>query len=136
MKYWKQRFHNFLNALSELKGKADDTVQNNEILLHRFDLTMEISWKLLAYYLEEKGFVFNLTPDDTFRQAHQAGIIDFGHELKSLIETRVNWEKNSGDYKKLNSGIKKEALPVFEKLSGFFSDVDNQDELGLFEAII
>ncbi|MCK4345422.1 MAG: nucleotidyltransferase substrate binding protein, partial [Bacteroidales bacterium] len=59
---WKQRFQNFEKAFLLLE-KAVSIDNPSEVeragLIQFFEITFELSWKLMADYLEELGFVAN-----------------------------------------------------------------------------
>jgi nucleotidyltransferase substrate binding protein (TIGR01987 family) len=77
---WKQRFQNYEMAFSKLK-EAMEQENLNELerngLIQRFEFTLDLSWKVLKDYLEEKGFIFKPSPKDTLREAQNAGLIDY-----------------------------------------------------------
>jgi nucleotidyltransferase substrate binding protein (TIGR01987 family) len=58
---WKQRFENYAKAFQSLKGAVEQD-NLNELerngLIQRFGFTLDLSWKVLKDYLQEKGFVF------------------------------------------------------------------------------
>jgi len=43
-----------------------------------FEVTFELSWKLMKDYLEAQGFQVK-SPRETIKQAYQSGLIDNGH---------------------------------------------------------
>lgn len=130
---WKQRFENFDLAFLRL-SEAIQQERLNELerngLIQRFEFTIELSWKVTKDYLEEQGFNFNPSPKDTFRQAQQAGIINYAADLIVGLDMR---NELSHDY----SGLKFEAsekvmrhrvFPAMELLWKFFSDRINQEK--------
>ena len=88
---WKQRFSNFERTFIRLK-EAVDLPELNELerngLVQRFEFTLEMAWKTLKDYLEEKDFSFKTSPKDTIRLAQQSGYIDFAQELLDGLELR------------------------------------------------
>jgi nucleotidyltransferase substrate binding protein (TIGR01987 family) len=71
---WKQRFQNFEKAFLQLK-QAVEKDDLNELekngLIQRFEFTIDMAWKVMKDFLEDKGFSFNPSPKDTLRQAQQ-----------------------------------------------------------------
>lgn len=59
-------------------------------LIQRFEFTIDIAWKLMKDYLTDKGFQFKPSPKDTYRQAQNAGLIDFAQDLIDGFEIRNN----------------------------------------------
>ena len=72
---WIQRFQNFENAFLKLK-EAVELKHLNELerngLIQRFEFKIDLSWKVMKDFLEEKGFTFRPSPKDTFRLAQQS----------------------------------------------------------------
>jgi nucleotidyltransferase substrate binding protein (TIGR01987 family) len=88
---WKQRFVNFEKAFLRLK-EAVDRHDLNELerngLVQRFEFTLEMAWKTLKDFLEDKNFEFKASPKDTFRLAQESGYIDYAQELIDGLELR------------------------------------------------
>ncbi|MCB1189323.1 MAG: nucleotidyltransferase substrate binding protein [Leptospiraceae bacterium] len=88
---WKQRFQNFEMAFGRLK-EAVELPDLNELerngLIQRFELTLDLSWKVLKDLLEEKGFSFKPSPKDTLRLAQESGYIDYAQELIDGLDMR------------------------------------------------
>ena len=56
---WKQRFQNFQSAFKLLESEIDikkPTAVERTRLIQFFEITYELSWKLLKDYLEKEGF--------------------------------------------------------------------------------
>ncbi len=87
---WKQRFQNFEKAFLLLK-KAVSIDNPSEVeragLIQFFEITFELSWKLMADYLEELGFVAN-SPRDAIKFAIRAEIIKKGHLWMDALKDR------------------------------------------------
>lgn len=71
---WHQRFDNFEETFIRLK----EAVERNDLnelerngLVQRFEFTLEMAWKTLKDYLEDKNFEFKASPKDTFRLAQE-----------------------------------------------------------------
>src|ERR1035438_1583379 len=88
---WQQRFQNFEKAFLKLKEAADKESLNElerNGLVQRFEFSLDLSWKVMKDYLEDKGFVFKPSPKDTFRQAQENGFIDYAQQLIDGIEIK------------------------------------------------
>jgi len=127
---WKQRFENFDLAFSRLK-EAVELEELNELerngLIQRFEFTIELAWKVMKDYLEEEGFDFNPSPKDIFRQAQQAGIINYATDLLFGLELR---NELSHDYSGLKfeaseKEMRKRVFPAIERLWQFFNDLNS-----------
>lgn len=88
---WKQRFKNFEIVFLRFK-KAAEMPKLNKLerdgLIQLFKFTLELSWKVLKDFLEEKGFAFKSSPKDTLRQAQESGYINFARELIDGLDIR------------------------------------------------
>lgn len=122
---WKQRFQNYESAFLRLK-EAMEMGQLNELerngLIQRFEFTLDLSWKVLKDYLENKGFSFKPSPKDTLRLAQQSGFIDFAQELIDGLDIR---NELSHDYsgEKFNDSeprLRTDVFPALEQLYHFF----------------
>lgn len=74
--HWKQRFQNFERAylrLSEVAGKDINSFSQleQEGIVQRFEILIELSWKVLKDYLENQGYDDVKSPKDAIRQAFQ-----------------------------------------------------------------
>ncbi|WP_390890359.1 nucleotidyltransferase substrate binding protein [Geoalkalibacter halelectricus] len=69
---WQQRFANYEKAYLRLE-EAINQENLNELerngLIQRFEFTLDLAWKVLKDFLQEKGFVFKPSPKDTLRMA-------------------------------------------------------------------
>jgi nucleotidyltransferase substrate binding protein (TIGR01987 family) len=123
---WIQRFQNFELAFRKLK-EAVDSDSLNELerngLVQRFEFTLELSWKVMKDFLQEKGFEFNPSPKDTFRQAQEAQYINFAQALIDGLDIRnlLSHDYSGEKFLKSESVLRKEVFPALEQLFHFFS---------------
>ncbi len=78
---WKQRFANFEKSYGLLKkyiGKPIDTELEQAGIIQLFEVTFELSWKLMKDYLESQGFIVK-SPREAIKQAYQTDMISEGH---------------------------------------------------------
>lgn len=91
---WKQRFENFLWALKQLKNA-------NELRKHRpftelelqgavqaFEVTQELSWKVMKDFLEAQGGTDLFGSKTVVREAFNLGLISNGEQWLNTIESR------------------------------------------------
>lgn len=122
---WVQRFQNFEIAFSRLK-EAVEQEDLNELerngLIQRFEFTIDLSWKVMKDYLEEKGFVFKPSPKDTFRQAQQSGLIDYAQELIDGLNIRneLSHDYSGEKFEESEEKLMDDVFPALEKLLEFF----------------
>ena len=122
---WKQRFQNFEKAFLKLK-EAMHANNLNELerngLVQRFEFTLDLSWKVLKDFLEEKGFDFKPSPKDTIRQAFESGYIDYAQDLIDGLEIRneLSHDYNGEKFEKSEAELRGKVFPALEKLHHFF----------------
>ena len=78
---WKQRFQNFERSYKLLEkyiSKEDKNELEKAGVIQFFEMTFELSWKLLKDYLEDVGYKVN-SPRETIKQSYQIELIDQGH---------------------------------------------------------
>ena len=130
---WQQRFQNFEKAFLRLKeaiDKEDLSELEKNGLIQRFEFTIELAWKVLKDFLEEKGFSFKSSPKEVLRQAQQTGYIAYTQRLIDGVTLR---NELSHDYsmEKFESAvieISKDIFPALEQLYHFFiQEIKNND---------
>ena len=97
---WQQRFENFEKAYLLL----DEVVINYNIaklseleksgVIQRFEMLIELSWKLLNDYLKDQGFTNMDTPKDVMRQAYAAKIIQNTETWLQALDQRNSTSHN------------------------------------------
>ena len=122
---WKQRFHNYKKAFFKLK-EAVELNNPNELerngLVQRFKFTLDLSWKVMKDYLEEKRFIFKPSPKDTFRQAQESGLIDYAQELIDGLDIRneLSYDYSGDKFEKSEIQLRESVFPALEKLFQFY----------------
>jgi nucleotidyltransferase substrate binding protein (TIGR01987 family) len=122
---WIQRFQNYESAFIRLK-EAIELEELNELerngLIQRFEFTIELSWKVLKDFLEEKGFSFKPTPKDTIRLAQESGIITYGQELIDGLDLRneLSHDYDGEKFEKSESILREETFYALQNLHQFF----------------
>jgi nucleotidyltransferase substrate binding protein (TIGR01987 family) len=123
---WKQRFQNFEKAFLQLKvaiEKEDLNELEKNGLIQRFEFTIELAWKVIKDFLEDKGFSFRPSPKDTLRQAQQAGYIDYAQTLIDGIELRneLSHDYNMEKFEYAVTEVGDDIFPALEQLYRFFN---------------
>lgn len=87
---WKQRYQNFKKSFDLLDNYIKQE-KYSEIeragIIQFFEMTFELSWKVMKDYLENQGFVIN-SPRETIKQAFQADIISNGEKWIDALTDR------------------------------------------------
>lgn len=134
---WMQRFQNYQKAFLRLK-EAIETEALNELerngLIQRFEFTIDLAWKVMKDFLEEKGFSFNPSPKDSFRLAQESGYINNAQALIDALDIRneLSHDYNGEKFEKSEEYIRKEIYPALDNLCHFFQSESSPDQLNLF----
>ncbi len=124
---WKQRFQNFEKAYMRLK-EAMEMEDLNELerngLIQRFEFTLDLSWKTMKDFLEEKGFAFKPSPKDTFRLAQQSDYITYAQELIDGLDIRneLSHDYSGEKFEHSEQKLREETFVALEKLYRFFAN--------------
>jgi nucleotidyltransferase substrate binding protein (TIGR01987 family) len=88
---WKQRFSNYVKALSQLQ-KFIDKGNLNELeeqgLIQAFEFTHELAWQVMMDYFEYQGNSRITGSRDATREAFQFGLIIDGDNWMEMIKSR------------------------------------------------
>lgn len=134
---WIQRFQNYEKAFLRLK-EAIEAESLNELerngLIQRFEFTIDLAWKVMKDYLEEKGFAFKPSPKDTMRQAQESGFIDYAQVLIDGFEIRneLSHDYDGLKFEKAEGYLRKEIFPALQSLYMFFIQENEQAQTNLF----
>ena len=130
---WKQRFQNFEKAFLRLK-EAVEIEKLNELerkgLIQRFEFTLDLSWKVMKDFLEEKGFSYKTSPKDTFRLAQENNFIDYAQALIDGmgIRNELSHDYDGEKFEKSEGQLREETFPSLEKLYSFFIREGGQEK--------
>ena len=108
---YKQRFENFEKSFLKLQD-ALDIVEPSDIekagIIQYFEISFELSWKLMKDYLFYLGYDVN-SPRESIKRAFAIGLIDNGEEwLNALIDRNLTvhtYDQEQADeiYKKIEN---------------------------------
>ena len=106
---YRQRFENFEKSFLKLQD-ALDIVEPSDIekagIIQYFEISFELSWKLMKDYLLYLGYDVN-SPRESIKRAFSIGLIDDGEEwLNALVDRNLtvhtyNQEQADEIYKKI-----------------------------------
>ena len=122
---WQQRFQNFEKAFIRLKESLEiekpSELERNGIV-QRFEFTIDLAWKVMKDFLEEKGFNFKPSPKDTLRQAAEGGFIDYAQQLIDGYDIRndLSHDYDGEKFEKSESSLREQVYPALDKLRQFF----------------
>jgi len=80
----------FEKALARLKEAVSlpksDIVRDSAI--QRFEFTLDLAWKSLKAFIEDKKGVVCASPKDCFREAYRQGIIQYSEKWLEFVDMR------------------------------------------------
>jgi nucleotidyltransferase substrate binding protein (TIGR01987 family) len=91
---WKQRFQHFLGALkqlrnaNELRKERAFTELELQGAVQAFEVTQELSWKVMKDFLESQGKTDLFGSKTVVREAFNVGLIANGEQWLKTIESR------------------------------------------------
>ncbi|MFN2456870.1 MAG: nucleotidyltransferase substrate binding protein [Chitinophagaceae bacterium] len=88
---WKQRFQNFVSALSYLQEAVE--IKNPDIiqkagLIQFFEICFELGGNLIKDYLQDQAFTDIRSPRSALKKGFEIGLIQNGHSWMQLIDDR------------------------------------------------
>lgn len=121
---WIQRLDHFsrtLTLLEEIVNIEDPSIAEKLGAIKLFEMTFELSWKLLKDYQEAEGFIVK-SPRDSIRRAFQVGLIDNGHQWLEALKSRNLMIHTYDEFEsvKVIEKIKNAYLPLLQNLRGTF----------------
>lgn len=91
---WKQRFENFKNAFKQLKNakelqkERDFTELELQGVIQAFEVSQELSWKVLKDFLEAQGKTDLFGSKNAVKEAFNVGLISNGEIWFQMIRSR------------------------------------------------
>lgn len=122
---WQQRFQNFSRSFLFLEQSAvldSPSVIERAGMVQFFEVTFELSWKVLKDFLEEEGFTVK-SPRDAIKTAFQYGYIeDAGAWLEALKDRNLSIHTyDEATAQRIESNIKQRYYPLLKVLYVEFS---------------
>jgi nucleotidyltransferase substrate binding protein (TIGR01987 family) len=87
---WRQRFENFERSYKLLERYSKEDIKTElerAGIIQFFEMTVDLSWKVLKDYLEAQGYIVK-SPRDSIKQAYQIDLIDDGHVWLDALSKR------------------------------------------------
>ncbi len=130
---WEQRFVSYQKAFTKLEqdlllaNTRELTLLEKQGIIHGFEFTFELAWKLLKDYLEYQGFNNILGPRDSIKEAFNLGIIQNGNIWLEALQAR-NLTSHVYDEEiseKVFIEIKSKYILIFSELFNKFTKIKN-----------
>jgi len=89
---WKQRFENYLDALSQLRIAVEEVSNPSDLekegTIQRFEFTHELAWKVMKDFLEYEGIAGIIGSRSATREAFNKGLISKEQIWMDMLESR------------------------------------------------
>lgn len=82
-----EQFEKALGRFQEVLSSAPSDMMRDSAI-HRFEFTLDLSWKMLKTYLEEVKGVVCKSPKECFREAYRQGVIGYDDAWLKLVDLR------------------------------------------------
>ena len=133
---WKQRFHNYLNALQtlteavELARQRPLTKLEQQGLIQGFEFTHELAWNVLKDYLDAQGFVGLIGSRNATRQAFKDALIQDGETWMDMIKARnlTSHTYNIAVASSIADDILIRFYPAFKAMAATFAALSTQPD--------
>lgn len=137
-KQWQYRFDNFSRAYYLLREAAERNEAEEldqlakEGMIQRFELCMELAWKTMKDYLENRNVIFSqITPRTVIKESIQARLVSNGEGWMSALDARnkMNHTYDSRKFEVVIEDIQTRYLDcigeLHEKLSDAYMELDD-----------
>lgn len=91
---WKQRFQHFIGAFKQLKNAKNIQLERSftelelQGVIQAFEVTQELSWKVMKDFLEEQGKTDLFESKNAVKEAFNVGLITNGEIWLEMIKSR------------------------------------------------
>jgi len=91
---WKQRFEHFIGAFKQLKNAKNIQLERSftelelQGVIQAFEVTQELSWKVMKDFLEEQGKTDLFGSKNAVKEAFNVGLITNGEIWLEMIKSR------------------------------------------------
>jgi nucleotidyltransferase substrate binding protein (TIGR01987 family) len=91
---WKQRFEHFIGAFKQLKNAKNIQLERSftelelQGVIQAFEVTQELSWKVMKDFLEEQGKTDLFGSKNAVKEAFNVGLITNGETWLEMIKSR------------------------------------------------
>ncbi|MCI8486301.1 MAG: nucleotidyltransferase [Clostridia bacterium] len=128
MERFRQRKEDFLNALDRLLEALNTEINDITIdgILHRFEFTFELSWKMIKDYLEYLGLTEKTgSPREVIQLGFKQGIIDDGEMWIQMMLSRnlLSHLYNEDTSREIFEKIRNEYIDLLVKLKDKFENI-------------
>jgi nucleotidyltransferase substrate binding protein (TIGR01987 family) len=127
---WKQRFEHFMGAFKQLKNAKNIQLERSftelelQGVIQAFEVTQELSWKVMKDFLEEQGKTDLFGSKNAVKEAFNVGLITNGETWLEMIKSR-NITSHIYDQSEILEILKIILNDYFERFTEFESKMKN-----------
>lgn len=130
-KRWDERISDYKNALERLKEAIEEskTINSSTIrdgVIQRFEFTLELSWKVMKYFLNSEGLTEAKAPRSTIRTGFKNEIIQDAKLWIDMIEDR-NLATHTYSQSTSDEIYEKIVNSYYEELKMFFLEIKDKE---------
>ncbi|MEI6856508.1 nucleotidyltransferase substrate binding protein [Psychrilyobacter sp.] len=130
-KRWDERISDYKNALERLKEAIEEskTINSSTIrdgVIQRFEFTLELSWKVMKYFLNSEGLTEAKAPRSTIRTGFNNEIIQDAKLWIDMIEDR-NLTTHTYSQSTSDEIYEKIVSSYYEELKTFFLEIKDKE---------
>ena len=130
-KRWDERISDYKNALERLKESIEEskTINSSTIkdgVIQRFEFTLELSWKVMKYFLNSEGITEAKAPRSTIRSGFNNEIIQNAKLWIDMIEDR-NLTTHTYSQSTSDEIYEKIVNTYYEELKQFFLEIKDKE---------
>ena len=129
---WKQRFDNYMRALTQLtkfieKGELNELEQQG--LIQSFEYTYELAWNTIKDFFEAQGETSTLGSRDAYRLAFRRGLVEDGEIWMDMVKNRAltSHTYNEKVAKEIGQRITDAYYGEFMRLKAHLEAISGQD---------
>jgi len=82
-----KQFENALTRFREVMIVPKNDITRDSAI-QRFEFTIDLSWKMVKAFLEEKKGIICVSPKECFREAYKQGLIEYSDEWIKFVDMR------------------------------------------------
>ena len=82
-----KQFENALTRLREVLAVSKNDIARDSAI-QRFEFTLDLSWKMIKAFLEDRKGIICVSPKECFREAYRQGLIEYSDEWIKFVDMR------------------------------------------------
>ena len=130
-KRWNERISDYKNALERLNEAIEESkiINSSTIkdgVIQRFEFTLELSWKVMKYFLNSEGIIEAKAPRSTIRAGFNNEIIQNANLWIDMIEDR-NLTTHTYSQSASNEIYEKIVDSYYKELEIFYMNVKDKE---------